>query len=130
MSNQETSNPGATSLADCCCDGLEQCLPADFFRALGDPNRVALVARLAVYARPATVSEIACCLPINLSVVSRHLAQLRDAGILESEKQGKEVRYTLRYDALARRMRDIAAAIDACCPEGTNECCSGRASNC
>lgn len=108
--------PESIPLDACCSDGLENSIPAAFFKALGDPNRVALLARLAVCGRPATVSEIACCLPIDLSVVSRHLAQLREAGILESEKRGKEVLYFVRYQEVASLLRTIADSIEQCCP--------------
>lgn len=104
-----------------CCEQLAGDQTARFFRALGDPNRVALLARLADCGRACTVSELACCLPIDLSVVSRHLAQLRDAGILETEKRGREVRYRVRYDRIVTMLRELADAIDACCPTG---CCS------
>ncbi|NOG54906.1 MAG: helix-turn-helix transcriptional regulator [Planctomycetes bacterium] len=86
-----------------------------FFKALGDGNRIALLARLAALCRPCTVSEIACCCPVDLSVVSRHLAILREAEIVQMEKRGKEVLYTVRYDVLAQTFRQIADAIDACC---------------
>lgn len=91
--------------------------PAELFKALADPNRVALLARLADCGRACTVSEIACCLPIDLSVVSRHLRQLREAGILYAERRGKEVRYKVRYGELARTLRALADAIEACCPD-------------
>jgi len=107
-----------TPLAACCSEPLEQILPAGLFRALGDPNRLALLARLAVCGRAATVTEIACCLPIDLSVVSRHLRRLREAGVLDCERRGKEVYYIVRYDTLASTLRHIADAIDACCPHG------------
>ncbi len=108
-------------VAACCAKPLEKHLPADFFKALGDPNRVALVARLAVCGRPATVGEIACCLPVDLSVVSRHLRQLKDAGILDNEKRGKEVLYFVRYQSIVRLLRGLADAMDDCCPD--SGCC-------
>jgi len=94
---------------------------AVLFKALADPNRVALLARLADCGRPCTVSEIACCLPVDLSVVSRHLRQLRDAGILHAERRGKEVYYTVRYGELVRTLRTLAGTIEACCPDGACE---------
>ena len=62
------------------------------------------------------VSEVARCCPINISVVSRHLSTLRDAGILTSEKRGKEVRYSVVVSALVERLRAIADALEGCCP--------------
>lgn len=98
-----------------CCTGLENLFPPTFFKALGDPNRIALMARLASCCDAKTVSELSDCCPTDLSVVSRHLATLREAGIVESEKRGREVFYRLRYDKLASSLRQMADAIDACC---------------
>ncbi len=105
--------------ANCCGDVAELMQPA-FFKAPSDPNRIAILARLAECCRACTVSEIAECCPVNVSVVSRHLAMLRDAGILEARKVGKEVHYSVRYSALADSLRQIADAIDACCPATTS----------
>lgn len=63
-----------------------------------------------------TVSQVAVCCPIDISVVSRHLATLRDAGVVESEKRGKEVYYKVRPGALVQSLRVIADEIEACCP--------------
>jgi len=97
-----------------CCVAIV--LDARFFRALCDPNRIALLNRLAACGRPCCVSELAQCCPTDFSVTSRHLACLREAGILDAEKCGKEVRYTVRFDQLIRRLRTMADAIEACCP--------------
>ncbi|MFH1330717.1 MAG: metalloregulator ArsR/SmtB family transcription factor, partial [Actinomycetota bacterium] len=86
------------------------------FRALGDPNRVALVAHLGRSGRPTTVSEAAECCPVDLSVVSRHLAVLREAGVVRATKQGREVHYTVSHRSLAATLRALADALDACCP--------------
>ncbi len=50
-------------------------------------------------------------------MVSRHLAMLRDAGILSAEKRGKEVYYTVRCEEVVGLLRRIADALEACCPE-------------
>jgi DNA-binding transcriptional ArsR family regulator len=105
MSNQNPPLPGCA----CICG---QTLSPQFFKALGDPNRLALLARLTACCGPRTVSELATCCPIDLSVVSRHLAILREAGILEARKQGKEVHYTVRVEALVRELRAMADALE------------------
>jgi len=89
-----------------------------FFKALCDPNRIALLARLAQCGRACNVGEISCCCPVDLSVVSRHLAILRDAGVVEAEKRGKEVYYSLRFGAVVDTLRRLADAIEGCCPAG------------
>ena len=103
------------------CHGLDRLLQPQFFKALGDPNRVTILARLAQSCRPMSVSEIGSDSPLSLSVVSRHLAMLRDAGILVAEKRGRTVSYSVRYSALAHTLRQLANAIEACCPPSRDE---------
>jgi len=98
-----------------CCQRMTDLFEPRFFKALSDPNRITLLVQLAQCCTPCTVSQIAECCPVNISVVSRHLALLRDAGILEARKQGKEVYYSVRYSVLAGTLRAIADAVDTCC---------------
>jgi len=104
-----------------CCQEFEELLVPQFFKALGDPNRIAILARLAVGNCGVTVREAAGCCTTDYSVVSRHLSILKEAGILTSEKRGREVLYQVRYDALARRLRELATAIESCCGAPTEE---------
>ena len=96
-------------------------LDPEVFRALGDPVRLTLVARLANSARPQTVTEVSSCCGVHLSGVSRHLKILRDAGVVTAQKDGREVRYTLEGGALAATLRAIADALDEC----KAACCAG-----
>lgn len=100
-----------------CCPEVEDLLRPSFFRALGDPNRVALLVRLARCEEPCSVSGLAGCCAVDLSVVSRHLAVLRDAGILEARRRGREVLYSLRCPELVRTLRSMADALEACRPQ-------------
>ena len=102
--------------AGCCCRPVEQALRPEFFKSLCDPARVDILCRLARCCEPQSVSQIAGCCPTDISVVSRHLAMLRQAGILEAKKSGKQVHYSVRYSELAATLRQMADAIDACCP--------------
>jgi DNA-binding transcriptional ArsR family regulator len=101
-----------------CGAALGELLSPRLFKALCDPSRLQLLVRLCEACAPRTVSELAGCCPINLSVVSRHLAQLRDAGILAAERKGKEVFYRVRFRELAQSLRALADAIERCCPDG------------
>ena len=85
------------------------------FKALCDPSRLAILARLADRCEEMTVTQVAECCPLDLSVVSRHLAFMRDAGILDSVKRGKEVFYSIRASSLARTLRTMADVIEGCC---------------
>ncbi len=100
-----------------CCSRLEKRLSAAFFRALSDPNRLALLCQLSGCGRPCTVSELSRCCTVDLSVVSRHLAALRDAGLIEATKRGREVRYAVRYRFVIDTLRSVADAVESCCRE-------------
>lgn len=98
----------------------------EVYRALGDPNRLALLVRLATAIRPLTVTELADCCGVHISGVSRHLALLRGAGLVRSQRAGREVRYDLDLEALTARLRGLADAIEACrtaCMTSNPACC-------
>ena len=97
-----------------CCRRLESHLAAGFFKALGDPSRLALFCQLAGCGRPCTVGELAECCPVDLSVVSRHLKILRDAGLIAATRQGREVRYEVLYREVVQTLRDVADALHSC----------------
>jgi DNA-binding transcriptional ArsR family regulator len=96
---------------------LDRLLSPQLFKAIGDPNRIAILRRLSDRCTPLTVGQIAEGLPVDVSVVSRHLAILRDADILIARKEGKEVRYSLNSRNLIGTLRAIADAFEACCPD-------------
>ena len=52
---------------------------------------------LALKAKPQTVSAIVEKTGLNQSVVSQHLAILRNKGIVESDKKGAWITYRLKY---------------------------------
>ncbi|MCZ7661466.1 MAG: metalloregulator ArsR/SmtB family transcription factor [Thermoleophilia bacterium] len=119
MMVQECKISPSDSAADgprvACCD-LESELSVELFKALSEPNRAAILGTLATTGGQRTVGEIAECCTVDLSVVSRHLAVLRDAGILEAQKRGREVRYRLLVKPLADYLRRLADSLEACCP--------------
>ena len=106
------------SQENACCGDLSQWLSPRLFRALGDPSRTAILADLAQCAGEKTVSEVAQCCPVDISVVSRHLRILLDAGIVGAEKRGRQVFYKVRIGALVEVLRALADALERCCPEG------------
>jgi ArsR family transcriptional regulator, cadmium/lead-responsive transcriptional repressor len=62
------------------------------FAALADPTRRHVLEHLTA-AGPATPTELAAVLPITRQAVSKHLASLGRAGLVRSERCGREVRY-------------------------------------
>jgi DNA-binding transcriptional ArsR family regulator len=95
---------------------LQELFSHHLFRAMGDPNRVRLLFLIIERCRNCTVSELAECLTIDVSVVSRHLAILRAAGVLSARRDGKRVQYSIQYQQLAKTLRGIADALEACEP--------------
>jgi DNA-binding transcriptional ArsR family regulator len=63
------------------------------FGALADPTRRGILAAVAEH--PATATELAGTLPITRQAVVKHLSALSDAGLVERERSGREVRYRL-----------------------------------
>ena len=57
------------------------------FRALADPARRAIVARLAEGTQP--VTALAAPFAMSLQAVRKHLLILEDAGLVKSEKKGR-----------------------------------------
>jgi len=67
---------------------------ARFFKALSDKTRIAILEALKARGRM-NVSDI--CRQINMeqSTVSHHLACLRNCGLVSTQKEGKQVFYSL-----------------------------------
>lgn len=66
---------------------------AEVFKALGHPTRLAIVDMLAD--REMCVNELNESIDADISTVSRHLAVMRNVGLLSSEKRGNQVFYRL-----------------------------------
>ena len=81
--------------------------PGGVFGALADPNRRRLLDALASR-EDANVTELAADLPVTRQAVAKHLATLRDAGLVEGERRGRETRYRLRTEPLAEAATWIA----------------------
>ena len=101
---------------------LDDQLDPELFKALSDPTRASLLACIAKCGRGCTVGEVAECTSVDLSVVSRHLALLARSGVLEATKEGRAVRYSVRYAEVAAALRSLASALEGCCPEGGASC--------
>ncbi len=101
-------------------------LLATLFRGLADPARLSCV--LALRDRSRTVGEIVAATGLSQPNVSKHLACLRDCGLVQAERSGRFVTYCLcgtgveellqAADAVLARSGDTLAA----CPryQGTH----------
>ena len=70
------------------------------FGALADPTRRALLAAIADQPEM-TATELAAELPISRQAVLKHLTALEDAGLLDRERSGREVRYRMTPEPLS-----------------------------
>jgi DNA-binding transcriptional ArsR family regulator len=77
------------------------------FAALSDPTRRQLFTALAD-GGPATATQLAANLPVSRQAVVKHLDVLRDAQLVTSEREGREVRYTVTPAPLADAVGWIA----------------------
>lgn len=83
----------------------------DVFAALADPSRRHLLESLS--RREATATELAADLPVTRQAVAKHLAALRDAGLVDATRAGRETRYRLTPGPLEEALAWIATVGDA-----------------
>jgi ArsR family transcriptional regulator len=102
-----------TSAVACCAPiagpGLSEAeadATAELFRSLGDPARVRILHILATQADEVCGCDLEEPLGLSQPTVSFHLKKLADAGVLEREKRGVWVYYSLHPEA-RRRLSDV-----------------------
>lgn len=90
-------------------------------KALADENRLTLVLLLAE--RPRTVRELTDDSGLTQTLVSHHLAFLRDQDLVSITPRGRANIYALCCDELAQPVR-LLASLAALTPEGADACCT------
>jgi DNA-binding transcriptional ArsR family regulator len=83
------------------------------FAALGDETRWSILTALGE--GDASASALAGRLPVTRQAIARHLTVLHEAGLVEPERVGREVRYRVvgaELAATARRLDAIGAEWD------------------
>lgn len=101
-------------------------LMSERFQALGAPSRLALLSSL--MERERTVHELVAATGLTQTNVSRHLAVLRQSGLVARKARGNEALYSigdpsiealchLVCDSLAERMNDRLGALGRGDPE-------------
>lgn len=100
-------------------DGLTAA--ACLFRAFGDPSRLAIIRHL--HFGPHRVVDLVEHLDLAQSTVSKHLACLRDCGLVESTPRGRASMFSLAssvpiqdFLAAAERVLDATGEAVALCP--------------
>lgn len=79
---------------------------SEVLKALADPTRLEIVAILRDATEPVCVCDLTTTFDLSQPTLSHHMARLREAGLVESEKRGIWSFYRLRGDlpAPARRL--------------------------
>ena len=70
----------------------------DIFQAIADPTRRSILVMLALQAM--TPNALAEHFDSSRQAVSKHIRILRDSGIVDQEKQGREIYYYLRPEKM------------------------------
>jgi ArsR family transcriptional regulator len=81
-------------------------------KALADPTRLTMMASLWKAQAPICICDFTAGMDLSQPTISHHMAKLKDAGLVESEKRGIWVYYRLRAD-LAVDTRKLLAQLIA-----------------
>jgi ArsR family transcriptional regulator, zinc-responsive transcriptional repressor len=82
----------------------------DLLRALAAPVRIAIVLQLLESER--CVHDLVDALGVTQPLISQHLRVLKSAGVVQGERQGREVVYSLVDDHLAHIVVDAVAHVE------------------
>jgi len=116
-------------------------MQAEVLRTLSSPKRLEILHLLAE--GPREVGRLAAELGVSQPNVSQHLAVMRSAGLVEAERDGREVRYrladpdvmvaceTMRCVLMRRiaRMSEAAKAVESAIDEVRHQVPAGAGSN-
>jgi DNA-binding transcriptional ArsR family regulator len=83
-------------------------MASDVFRALADPTRREILKRLR--RRPLSAGELADLFPQSRSTLSAHFSALRAANLVQTERQGQTILYSLNLSVMEDA---IAGVLDA-----------------
>jgi len=109
------AEPNRIKAADCCTE----LLGTDFLQALCEPSRAAILRALVLRGR-SDISSLAQDLPIDRSVISRHLQTMEKVEIVHSEKEGRHTYYQVNGPILIKELEKLTEGLKQiqpfCCP--------------
>ncbi len=88
---------------------------AAVLKALGHPTRLWMAEQLADGEK--CVCELGEFIEADFSTISKHLAVLKQAGVVVDEKRGKQVYYRLKVPCILKYMSCVEAVIQASAEE-------------
>lgn len=84
---------------------------AKVMKALAHPTRLFIVDQLGT--KPRCVCDLTDMVGADVSTVSRHLSVLKDAGIVDDDKRGNQVFYSLRVPCVLNWYSCVAGVLEA-----------------
>lgn len=96
-------------------------------KAMGDGTRFKILSML--LQKSFCVNAIAHQLGVSQSAVSQHMRVLREAGLVESDKQGYFVHYSVSSQGIEQFRQDVERLFAPtegdcdCCPDNGDKCC-------
>jgi DNA-binding transcriptional ArsR family regulator len=84
---------------------------ARVIKALAHPSRLLIVDTLAEGEH--CVNELTTLIGADMSTVSKHLSVLKSAGVVQDEKRGSSIYYSLRIPCILNFVKCADAVIDA-----------------
>lgn len=79
------------------------------FRAIADPTRRQVLALLR--AQPMSAGDLAGHFEVSKPTMSAHFTILREAGLIDADRQGKSIIYRLRMSVLEEALMELAQAV-------------------
>lgn len=78
---------------------------SEILKTIGHPTRLCIVCRLMI--KDLNVSQMQNCLDIPQSTISQHLSILKSKGIIEGNRKGTEITYSLKDDNVKKVINSI-----------------------
>ncbi len=98
---------------------LSDAMDSKFFKTLSEPARVEILKLLLVKGE-SDVNGLAENLPQDRSVISRHLNNMHDVGILNMRKEGRHIIYSIDGKGFINKFENILASMKKCI---SSDCC-------
>jgi ArsR family transcriptional regulator len=84
---------------------------SELMKALADPTRLTMMASLWKAQAPICICDFTAGMELSQPTISHHMAKLKEAGLVESDKQGIWVYYRIRADLPTATRRLLAQLI-------------------
>jgi DNA-binding transcriptional ArsR family regulator len=104
---------------------LVDVMDSKFFKSMSEPVRIKIIRFLLLNGR-ADIGAISENMPQDRSVISRHLNLMQEVDILNCEKEGRHMFYSLNATAFLERFMNITDLVKTCIKECGPLCCKAK----